>query len=67
MGRAKQCDICGGFYTPYNMKKDSKNVNGFMFVNIDCDQQYFEHTAVDCCPECMSKIQKYIEEMKEER
>ena len=65
MGKAKQCDICGGFYTPYNMKRDPKNVNGFVFVNIDMDQKYYDRDPVDCCPECIAKIQNYIDELKE--
>lgn len=65
MGKAKQCDICGGFYTPYNMKRDPKNVNGFVLVNIDMNQKYFGFNPVDCCPECIAKIQNYIDELKE--
>lgn len=64
MSIAKQCDICGGFYEPYNIKNNAKNTNGLAFLNIDNEMRYFAHDPIDCCPTCMNLIQEHIEYMK---
>ena len=64
MSVAKQCDICGKFYDLYNIKKDDKNTNGLMFLNIDGAMLYYENDPIDCCPTCMDLVRKYIEHMK---
>lgn len=61
MSAAKQCDICGKFYELYNTRNNSKNTNGLMFLNIDRDMKYFAHDPIDCCPECIDAIQRYID------
>lgn len=61
MSIAKQCDICGGFYEPYNIKNNAKNTNGLAFLNIDNEMHYFAHDPIDCCPECIDVIQRYID------
>ena len=50
MAIAKKCDICGKLYEEYNTKRDKKNTNGFMFLNLLDNQNYFEHDPYDCCP-----------------
>lgn len=56
MASAKKCDICGAFYEQYNVNNNSEKTNGFMFLNIDSRSKYYTHTAIDCCPDCMSYI-----------
>lgn len=64
MSIAKQCDICGKFYELYNIRNDGKNTNGLMFLNIDRDMKYFAHDPIDCCPNCMDLIRRYVDYMK---
>lgn len=64
MAVAKKCDICGKFYELYNVKNDSKNTNGFMFLNINDERKYFAHDAIDCCSECMRSIRNHIDLLK---
>lgn len=64
MAFAKKCDICGVLYEGYNMENDSKNTNGFRFLNIGYNRTCFGHKAVDCCPECMESIKTHIDGLK---
>lgn len=64
MAFAKKCDICGMFYDEYGVKRDSKNPNGFMPVNIDHKGDYYNNPCVDCCPKCMATIMETIETLK---
>lgn len=64
MATAKKCDICGGLYEMYNVKRDSKNVNGFMFLNIDEFRKFYTHAVVDCCPGCMNSIKNHVDSLK---
>ena len=64
MAVAKKCDICGKFYELYNVKNDSKNTNGFMFLNINDERKYYAHDIIDCCPECMRSIRGHIDLLK---
>lgn len=67
MSIAKKCDVCGKLYEPYNTSYTEGNPNGIMFLNIDNTQKYFSHKAIDCCPNCMSRLQAYIEYIKENK
>lgn len=67
MAVAKKCDICGRLYESYNEPNNEDKINGLMFLNIDKNQRYFSHKAMDCCPECMKKIKEFIEELKSDR
>lgn len=61
MAIAKKCDICGKLYEQYNTKRDKKNTNGFMFLNLFYDDNsYCEYDPYDCCPECMTSIRNHI-------
>lgn len=60
MAFAKKCDICGRYYTNYNVKKSAENVNGFMLLNIDDAGKYYSHETVDCCPKCMASIKHHL-------
>lgn len=60
MSIAKKCDVCGKLYEPYNTSNTKDNPNGIMFLNIDNAQKYFSHKAMDCCPDCISKIKKML-------
>lgn len=64
MAAAKKCDICGKLYEEYNVSSSKTKFNGFMFLNIDSKGKYYEHPVIDCCPECMKKLQDCLEEMK---
>ena len=66
MAAAKKCDVCKAFFDPYNVKKDPKNVNGIMFLNIDEKGLYFQHQTIDCCPKCISEIHNCIRRLKNE-
>ena len=65
MSIAKKSDICNKFYEPYNVRNCAEKPNGFMLLNIDNTQNYFSHKITDCCPSCMSRLQAYIEYIKE--
>lgn len=67
MASTKKCDICGKLYEVYNDFKDSKNVNGLMFLNVNATQKYWGHTVIDLCPECMLSIQDHIKSLKTSR
>lgn len=64
MAIAKKCDICGKLYEVYNTKNDEENTNGFMFLNLDCERDYYTHEPIDCCPECMESIRNCIDRLK---
>ena len=62
---AKKCDICGTFYSGYNMVDDPDKTNGIMFLNIGYGLfNYSPHKQIDCCPECITSIKKHIEHLK---
>ena len=44
-----------------------KNTNGFMFLNLLDNQNYFEHDPYDCCPECMTSIRNCINALGEKK
>ncbi len=60
MSLAKKCDRCGKFYAIYNKKKDEKNANGFMFLNIDENQKYWSNSAKDLCQDCMESMYEWF-------
>ena len=61
---AKKCDICGTFYSGYNMLADPDKTNGIMFLNIGYESHYYSHKPIDCCPDCIASIKKHIEHLK---
>lgn len=64
MAIAKKCDICGKLYEEYNTKRDKKNTNGFMFLNLLDNQNYYDHDPYDCCPECMTSIRNHVNALR---
>lgn len=66
MGMALQCDACGKVYTAYNTKRDPKKPSGIMPINIDNRGKFWTNDEIFLCPECMTKIQNCIEEIKNE-
>ena len=64
MANAMKCDRCGKLYESYNTKKDNKNINGFIQVNLDVDRKYYSHGVTDLCPDCMKEFQNWMEEVK---
>lgn len=64
MSIAKKCDICGDFYPMYNFQNDRNKPNGFMFLNIDSQMEYYSGAITDCCPRCMESIQNHIKSLK---
>ena len=65
MAAAKECDICGRLYKPYNKAHDSKKTNGIMFINVTSDTKYYANECIDCCPECMESIRNFVNKLKE--
>ena len=61
---AKKCDICGVFYSGYNMLDNPDKTNGIMFLNIGYESHYYSHKPIDCCPDCITSIKKHIEHLK---
>lgn len=64
MAAAKECDIYGKLYKEYNIANNENKPNGFMFLNIDNNGQYYAHKAIDCCPECMESIRNFVNKLK---
>ena len=64
MANAMKCDRCGKLYESYNTKKDNKNINGFIPVNLDVDRKYYSHGVTDLCPDCMKEFQNWMKEVK---
>ena len=56
----KKCDRCGKLYEQYNVKNDSKNINGICTMNIDFMQKYFSHELIDLCPDCSTKLINWL-------
>ena len=65
MANAMKCDRCGKLYESYNTKKDNKNINGFIPVNLDVDRKYYSHGVTDLCPDCMKEFQNWMKEVKQ--
>lgn len=61
MGIARACDRCGAFYSPYNTTKSSKDINGFMTLNITSpDQRYYSHGPYDLCSKCSDELMAWF-------
>lgn len=63
---AKKCDLCGSFYDRYNEKENKNKPNGFCYLNLDDLGKFYKGPSIDCCPECMKKIQNFVEGLKNE-
>lgn len=68
MALAKKCDICGDYYDPYEVEMDGKKLNGFTWTWADVlEANEFlcpMDEAIDCCPECMRKIQHFVKTLR---
>lgn len=64
MANAMKCDRCGKLYESYNTKKDNKNINGFIPVNLDVDRKYYSHGVTDLCPDCMKEFQNWLKDVQ---
>lgn len=64
MARARKCDRCGNLYETYNTKNDKTKINGLITINLDDNQKYFGHGAMDLCPDCMREFQNWLNEVK---
>lgn len=60
MAFAKKCDRCGKLYEEYNIKNDSKNINGIQTLNIDYKRKFYSHKPFDLCPECKDSFEKWL-------
>lgn len=63
MANARQCDICGGFY-PHHFHE----INGIAYLY---DQGYpkgsrLKRNSMDCCPDCICRINELIDQIREE-
>lgn len=61
MAQAKKCDRCGTLCDVYNTLNNETESNGFMFLNIDSQGDYWKHTALDLCPKCNEELHKWFE------
>lgn len=58
---ARQCDICGGFY-PHKFHE----INGIAYLYDILGENRNKRNAMDCCPECMIRINELIDQIREE-
>ena len=65
MACAKKCDRCGKLYEEYNSKNNEKNPNGIMVLNLDYKRQYYSHTVMDLCQDCMKGFHDWMKEVKQ--
>ena len=65
MALAKKCDRCGKFYDEYNFANDDKNINGIMTLNLDAQDHYYTHKALDLCPSCKDSYEKWLNKKRE--
>ena len=65
MSLAKKCNVCGKYYENYSMEFENDEINAFVFVETDevCRYDCIKD-AVDCCPQCMSSIVRYIRTLR---
>ena len=57
---AKKCDRCGKLYEQYNVKNNSKNINGLYTVNIDSMQKCCLHELIDLCQDCSTELINWL-------
>lgn len=61
---AKKCDKCGKLYELYEGIEGYGNLsdaNSVAFVLANDEGEYFCNDAYDLCPECLAKVQAFIE------
>ena len=61
MANAKQCDICGGFYPRY-----FGEINGIAYLYEVAGGDRYKRNVMDCCPDCISRFNALIDQIKEE-
>ena len=57
---ARKCNRCGKLYERYNETRNPKKANGFRFLNIDINQDAYQHEKLDLCPECMEELHAWF-------
>ena len=60
MAAARECDRCGNLYKPYNTANNNKKINGIMVLNIDAQGRFYEHKAIDLCPDCKDQFEGWL-------
>ena len=63
MAKAKKCDRCGNLYENYNGIQMGKGGYHYNTIYVAND---FITRGFDMCPECMTKLKKFLTEMKGE-
>lgn len=58
--QAVKCDRCGKMHEIYGVRNDAQNGNSIMVLNTDAKRQYFSHSVIDLCPECMAALYKFL-------
>ena len=61
---AKKCDKCGKLYELYEGIEGDDNLsdaNSVAFVQANDEGEYFCNDAYDLCPECLVKVQAFVE------
>lgn len=66
MARAMKCDVCGGYYKPYNTTR-SKYPNSIRLTSTDEEQWKSTIKHYDLCPDCLLAIALFIENLKDEK
>lgn len=61
MANAKKCDICTNYYEFYNTNS-KKKANAVAFLNTDTVT--LVGGPIDCCPECMTAVETFVEELR---
>ena len=57
MAEAKKCDICHGYYDPYQSVKLEDGIEYIgCKLRFDGDNNPFSWTELDLCQECMTKV-----------
>jgi hypothetical protein len=75
MANAKKCDICGKFYAAHKLSRklrglDMRDTSTVVLLDLDYQETddvfdiNSDKVTMETCPECMAKIKKFIESMK---
>ena len=61
MANARRCDICGGYYLHH-----FEEINGIAYLYDVVGGMRYRKNDIDCCPDCISRFNALIDQIKEE-
>ena len=65
MAKARKCDVCEKYYTPYNESRMNTKPNSIRFTTSEPDDSTWScGDRIDLCPSCMKAIQDHIKYLK---